>query len=131
MATRILIQEYGTSNPIKLSDSQIRAIQPFLTFISLRAGSRNGEFTIEASSWVGDIKIPGLMISISPKIGPQNLLELLLMGDGEAKPRDTDSIIHRDETFWDGSGISSPPEAEMEGNSTGDTLSDRRHRQTR
>lgn len=99
---RISLREYGLSEPVPLTDAQLASLNTFTSFVEVKAGSAAGQYCLQAGSWVGDLLLPGLVISVVPKIGPTNLLALLLAGDGEATPEEIVSFTQRrEDNFWD------------------------------
>lgn len=105
MRRNISIKEYEVSESIALTDEQVIYLRQFDTVLDLLAGAQSGQYRIRASSWVGTILTPGLALHIEPKIGAVDVLKMLLLGDGEANPRDIHSLTKSTENIWDLMGI--------------------------
>ncbi len=105
MRRNVTIKEYEVSESLALNDEQVIYLRQFDTVLELLAGIQSGEYRIRASSWVGTILTPGLALHIEPKIGAVDVLKMLLLGDGEANPRDIHSISKSTENIWDLMGI--------------------------
>ncbi len=101
MKLRVCISEYGTSEPVCLTSTQLATLDAYSSFVEVIVCRTAGEYRLKADSFVGDLLLPGLVISVEPKIGPSNLLRLFLEGDGEATATDIFSPIRREDTLWD------------------------------
>jgi len=76
----VLISEYGSSDPLELSNRQIAALQRLTqpTALSIapdRSGS--GRFVLTAGSFVGAVSVEGVELTIAPKIGIDRLMFVL------------------------------------------------------
>jgi len=96
------LKEYGTSQPVKLSIEQIRALRQFGGKVGLEPSDDENRFLLRANSWIGKFVVPGLTVDIAPKIDLKNTLKMYLLGDGEANPILVESMnrIADENDFW-------------------------------
>ncbi|HRK01491.1 MAG TPA: hypothetical protein PLH57_02405 [Oligoflexia bacterium] len=98
----ISISEHAVSKPIRLTQMQFDALAVFEKQLSVISAGKEGFFRIKASSWVGDVCLPGLLVSIAPKVGPLKVLRMVVEGDGEANPQIVESPLRPDsDNIWD------------------------------
>lgn len=101
MLNRVRLKEYESSNNIKLSDSDLAALERNKKFVTCLGTSSKENYKIKAEQWVGELRMPGVHVSISPKIGNADFLRMLLEGDGEAIPKDVLSGVKNNDNFVD------------------------------
>ena len=99
----VRIKEYGKSRAVSLTGDQIRGLRQFDGKIKLEPSDEPGNYFIWANSWIGNFTTSGLVVEISPKIGPVNALKMQLLGDGEANPLLVESLNRaaKFDHFWD------------------------------
>ncbi len=97
----VRLGEYKTTEAVPLSQEQLSALSPFRNQVEVLSSYKSGSYQLRTNSWVGELTLPGIHISILPKVGALNVLKMLLMGDGEATPLEVDSLnrIQSDNPF--------------------------------
>ncbi len=98
----VRVEEYQLSETLSLSQAQFDALAAFGRQLTILSAGRTGLYRIKASSWVGDLLLPGMVLTIVPKVGPLNVLRMVFEGDGEAIPHFEESPLKvGEESIWD------------------------------
>lgn len=75
---KIELSEYGHSAPIRLSSAQLDALSRLgAETLAVQPTGSAGLYTLKATSYVGELSIPGLRVSIRPKVATANLLYIV------------------------------------------------------